>query len=726
MTRQSWEGILGEEVTLEGFMTEPLQKNEEGAKAVVGSLRTTSGLALEGKILLTLPFVPPWERGDHLRFATRPRKAHRYKNPGAFDYRRFLERRGILVTGFIKNRESAEVILKGTPFLGPIDRLRNGITSTFYKNLPQNEAGFLSTLIVGERSAVSDQVWDDFQKTGTSHLLSISGQHIGIVGIFFYTLILWILKRSERLMLLFSVRRIAGILTLVPIFFYTLLAGSPAPAVRASLLAVFIALAPFVRREVDRVSALAGGALLITLLDPSALFSISFQLSFLAVSGLLVFGQDLRKEAPSFYRRFIITPLWLGLGAFLFTFPLVAYRFHQISFSGLITNLWAIPCVSFILILASMALLIHGLIPALSRFALAGVGWLSHGFLDALHISAILSSKFLLVFSVYPTELEFLGICAVVGLLVLIKLKPHSWPYCLCGIGLIGLLWTTSFLPLFRDKNLKIIFLDVGQGDSSLVVTPSGKALLIDAGGFLIPGQARPRFDVGAEVVVPFLKRYGLGKIDRVLLSHPHPDHYGGMTAVLESLPVGEFWWNGQTFPDDTFDQLQRTLSEKKIPQRVLRQGEAWDWEGIHLEVLYPHEIDYHRNINDNSLVLRLGFGEASLLLTGDIEKKGEAALDLLSQVRSLKTTLVKIPHHASKTSSSVAFIDDVAPQIAVASLGEDNSFGFPHPGVLEKYERRGVRVFRTDQDGCVTLTVPPTFPKRSISIQTFSSGESP
>ncbi len=717
---------MGDEVTLEGVITDSLQRNENGAKAVVGSLRTVEGLVLEGKILLTLPFVPRWERGDHLQFTTRPRKAHHYQNPGAFDYRRFLERRGIVVTGFVKNREDAQVVLKDTPFLASIDRLRNVITSLFYKSLPQDEAGFLSTLIVGERSAISDQIWSDFQKTGTSHLLSISGQHIGIVGVFFYALILWLLKRSERLMLLFSTRKIARLLTLVPIFFYTLLAGSPAPALRASILAVFIALAPFVRREVDRVSALAGGALLITFLDPSAPFSVSFQLSFLAVLGLLIFSQGLREEGPSFYRKFIINPLWLGLGAFLLTLPLVAYRFHQISFSGLIINLWAIPFVSVILILASMALLMDGLIPVLGHFALAGVGWLSHWFLHVLHLSSVLSSKFLLVYSVYPTELEFLGAFAVVGLLAIIKLKPHSWRYCLFVIGLIGLCWVTSSLHLFKDKNLKIIFLDVGQGDSSLVVTPSGKALLIDAGGFLIPGQGPPHFDMGAEVVVPFLKRYGLKKIDRVLLSHPHPDHYGGMAAVLGSFPVDEFWWNGQTFPDDTFNKLRQTLNEKKIFQRVLHQGEAWDWEGTHLEVLYPHEIDPHRNINDNSLVVRLSFGEASLLLTGDIEKKGEAALDLLAHERSLKTTVVKIPHHASKTSSSVAFIDDVAPQIAVASLGEDNSFGFPHPGILEKYERRNVKVFRTDRDGCVILTVPPIFPKKSISIQTFSSGESP
>ncbi len=231
------------------------------------------------------------------------------------------------------------------------------------------------------------------------------------------------------------------------------------------------------------------------------------------------------------------------------------------------------------------------------------------------------------------------------------------------------------------------------------------------------------RFDVGEEVVVPYLKTRGIKRLDAILLSHPHPDHFGGLKAVMENFQVGEFWWNGQSFPDLSFDQLMGLLQDRKIPKRILKAGDHFLWADVDLEVIYPKRASPTHTINDNSLVVRLRYGGASVLFSGDIEDGGEQAL---SDKGLVDATILKIPHHASRTSSSVPFIDSVHPLYAVASLGDGNMFGFPHPGILEKYERRGVQVFRTDQNGAVTFKWGPGFPRRSISIQAVSSGGSP
>ncbi len=711
------EALVGQRIVLEGEITRPLERKGDGFRTIVALSKTAEGSPLQEKMLLTLPWDPGWQRGDRIRFETRIKKPQRYRNPGSFDYRRFLERKGILLAGFIQRPEEVSVLDRRSPVLGKVDHLRALIHASLEQNIPHREAGFLSALVLGIPSGISSEFWEDFRRTGTTHLVAISGQHLGMIALAFFPVLLWLLKRSEKLMLTISVKKVAGLLTLIPVLFYTELAGSPPSAVRAATIGVLAVLASFVGREIDPLSALAAAAIGISLWDLSAPFSASFQLSFLAVLGILIFR---RREAAGFaaIRKYLIHPLWMTIGATMLTTPLVAYLFHQVSISGIVTNLWAIPYVGALLILTGLFLILLPIVPPLGRLGLSLSGYLAHGYLEGIQFS----SGWSWVASLYPTGGELILSFLFIFFLALLKWKPRLWRTAVVGVLLIlGIGFLLNFDRGPRD--LEVTFLDVGQGDSALIRTPSGENLLIDGGGFLIPGQGPPRFDVGKEVLVPFLKRLGLKRIDGILLSHPHPDHYGGLQAVLENFPVGEFWWNGQTFPDETFDRLLETVDQKGVSKKLLKAGDRFDWQGLYVEVLYPDRIDPTRNINDNSLVLRFTFGEATLLFSGDIEKWGERALEDSPLIPS---TILKIPHHASKTSSSVPFIDGVRPSYAIVSLGDGNFFGFPHPDVLEKYERRGAKVFRTDRHGAVTFTVPREFPRRRISIRTVSSEESP
>jgi competence protein ComEC len=409
----------------------------------------------------------------------------------------------------------------------------------------------------------------------------------------------------------------------------------------------------------------------------------------------------------------------MTLGATLLTAPLVAYRFHDVSLSGLLINLVAIPAAGVLLIAAFVAVLIAVAIPAFGPLLLRTVAVPAGLFLQGLHEAASWSRGSKLVLSLYPTEIEVLLAFVVIGAVAWLRYRPRP------ALALISLAAVVFFLVSFPwpKRDLEVVFLDVGQGDAALVLTPSGRSLLVDGGGFLIPGEKarKNRFDIGREVIVPYLKRRGLKRLDAVLLSHPHPDHFGGLQGVFESLPVGEFWWSGQTFPDASFDDLLTAVRANGATARTLKGGDSFTWNGINLEVLYPDRISGTRSINDNSLVVRLKAGDQSILFAGDIEKEGERSL---ADRVPIEAGILKIPHHASRTSSSVPFIDSVRPFAAVASLGENNLFGFPHAGILEKYERRGVWIYWTDRDGAVTVRLFPGLPRKPPSIRTFFSGE--
>lgn len=645
-------------------------------------------------VSLTFDSLPPLGPEDHIRFRTRFKRPAATQNPGSFNYRRFLDRQNIFLSGFVTS-DGWEILQRAKS--GGLKKKLEGLIDAA---VPEGDSrAFLKALILGDRSGIGPPLWNDFQKTGTAHLIAISGQHVGLVAGFFFVIFVGLLKRSERLLLLFSVRKFAALFSLLPAFVYVLLAGAPPSAVRALIMLALGIASLCLHRDFEVYSTLAFAALLITLLDPAAPFGASFQLSFLAVLSLALFTPPLLKllrveGKTGRWKKWLAVSLAATGAATLGTAPLAAYRFHILSFSGLATNLWAIPAVGVILAVTLPSLLLGPVIPLLGTWGLAAAGYCSRIFLSWIH----LSSEYSVTLAVYPTEGEVLRFYLILALAALVLHRKIRRALVVPLFAALAL----SFLPLGRllPQDLKVTFIDVGQGDAALVQTPAGKNILIDGGGFLIPGKPHP-FDVGKEIVVPYLKREGIRRIDLIVLSHPHPDHYGGLQAVVDSIPVGEFWWNGQRFPDETFDRLMANLP-KKTALKEVRAPLATDWNDVRLEVVSPSSLLPALGINDNCLVLRLVYGETSFFLPGDIEKFAEEKIAALPG--DIRSTVLKIPHHGSRTSSSVPFIDKVSPRFAVVSLADGNLFHFPHPGVLEKYERRGIQVFRTDRNGAVTF----------------------
>lgn len=247
---------------------------------------------------------------------------------------------------------------------------------------------------------------------------------------------------------------------------------------------------------------------------------------------------------------------------------------------------------------------------------------------------------------------------------------------------------------------LKVTFLDVGQGDSIFIQFPYGGNMLIDGG-------QGGRYDMGKRVIAPFLRSKGVRRIDTLLLTHPHDDHVGGLITVLKEFPVGLFLGSGQTHTSYTYEQFLELVRKKEIPYRIVKEGmEITRYKGVKIDVLNPPSPfmeGTRSDLNNNSVVLKIRHGKANLLLSADIEVEAEERL--LSYGYLLKSTAVKVPHQGSRSSSSQPFLELVAPQAAILSVGEKNPFGHPSPPVLKRYQEMGIKLYRTDRQGAVILT---------------------
>ncbi|MFC1698729.1 DNA internalization-related competence protein ComEC/Rec2 [Candidatus Omnitrophota bacterium] len=631
------------------------------------------------------------------------------RNPGGFNYREYLANHNIFGLLKVKEKDTFQVISskKDSSVVRHIFKFKQKLHSIIYRHLEPEQAALLSAILLGERSELSQDIKDLFISTGTIHILAISGLHVGLIAF-----IIIMLLRALRLKL-----SVAYLLTIFCLVIYAGLSGMRPAVTRATIMVSVVLCGLLINRETKIYNSLGLAALIILVANPRMLFDVGFQLSFLSVISIAYFSPRIVKFFPEQqgWRRYLAQAFSVSLAAWLGLAPLIAYYFNIVTPVAILANLIIIPLL-LLVVATGFTLLVSAQISGFLAGIFANSCWLS---LTGLTKAAFLFSRMPLSSFYLPKPGALFGLSYYTLLLLIFNYQRLNLSK---GKLAIVLAVTANFLvwpPLFKpaSDNLSVTFLDVGHGDAIFIELPgTGGNILVDGG----PGQEN---DAGRRVILPFLRNRGINQIDVVILTHPDDDHLGGLASVLKNINVSHAFDNGMTKRSSVFKAYQAAVKQRAVNYQILKQGDQISgFSKVGLFVLHPPEpllSGTDKDINNNSLVLKLVYKDISLLLCGDIQCQAIPYLLALSPM--LPAAIIKIPHHGSDEGQiERSFLDQVAARFAVISADRNARFGFPRPRIVEQLVNTGAQVFNTGEHGAVTVVTDG----RDIWIETMTDAE--
>lgn len=693
----------------------------------------TKFLPVHGRVRLTVAGAvdPQLRPGRLVMIWTTLDLIRNYQTPGAIDFQLLMASRSIRLSGWVQSDRYIQPILEPPP--SPAlrlrympEQLRQRLARFLEQRFDRETAGFYQALLIGSTVNISPERMEQFKANGCFHVLSISGLHMSLLGLFCVLLLNPLLKRSTWLLLHTHVPTLSLALTAPVLIFYTWIAGLAIPVVRSLLAALLVLFAVLVRRQRSFMPLLSAAVLCVLTFCPLALFTPSFQLSFGAVLAIsliiprLPLPNAADPAVPCLRRihqaglRAVCSMLMVSLAATLGTLPIMLYHFNRFSLIGPVMNLviepllclWALP-------IGLVAIPLTGLWPdaAQSILAVGALGIRATAWLSDLTAEIPWAS----VWTITPNGFE-IGLYCLIITLLLIPVPGRRYPAIL---GLSALLAFSLASPLLPEQSaqLQVDFLDVGQGSATLVRLPDGATLLIDAGGY-----QSPRFDPGMNLVGPFLWKKRLWRVDDLVISHPHKDHFNGMPFVLSHFHPQRLIINGDQEADPGYDRLLDAARRRGIPILVpeagtlLHQGHELSLRCLGMNGLLDHGHAW--STNEQSLVLHLQYGSRSFLFPGDIGTRSEQRL--LTSGFPLAAEVLLAPHHGSATSSSRQFLTAVAPKVIVVSSGQSNMDGrHTAPGIRDWQGRKGA-VLWTARQGTITCRTDG----RSLTVATFRATE--
>ena len=702
--------VDGRRWVAEGIVADTPERTANGTRVpidLVAVERDGQRRAVEARVLVALD-GPPLELllpGDRVRVPVELRRPRGFVNPGAPDAARRAAADGIVAVG---SAHAAALSRLDVPPRAGVARAiaawRARMLAEVRVRLDGDARALVESLVLGDRGDIQKPLDDAFRVAGVYHVLSVSGLHLAIAAFLFYVGLRRLLVLVPALAAARPVQRWAAMAALPAIWAYTMLTGAQVATVRCCIVAFAWLGAVIARRRTTAAQALAIAALVVLCASPLELFDPSFQLSFAAAAGTSFLA---RRWSPAGSGG----PLWKRLGrwalrmcaasaaAIVATEPIGAWHFAQVTPAGVVSNIVVVPLAELGVVPVGLA----GCIAASAHLPVAGLllqvaGWLSR----AMAVFTVWFARVAPAWHVPAPNLVEIVAWYVALIAIAARGRRALRVVVACALVLAASAgWRAGSRA--ASQTVTATFLDVGQGDACVVELPHGRVMVVDGGG-----SFDPRFDPGQQVIAPFLWRRGIRRIDLIVLSHPHPDHANGLATLVEQFAVGEVWTNGEETKQPGTVALLAAAARRHVPlgrPRPIALG------GATVRPLWPSDdagalaADPARSENDNSLVVAVGWRGRTVLFAGDVEAEGEAAV-IARAGPSIAADVVKVPHHGSKTSSTAPFVAATHPSVAVISVGERNRWGFPNPGVTARWRGAGARVWRTDRDGGVTVTV--------------------
>ena len=608
----------------------------------------------------------PANIGDKISASGTVKLPTNYKNPGQIDNVTRLKSDGITA------RMSADKLgveiekVEGNfwiKFLRMVAAIRQHYREAMEKVMSSDDAAAIFAMLFGGYAGINPELVTEFQTTGIIHILSVSGSHMSLLAVataYFCSLLKF--PRQATIALGFFV-----------IGTYTLLSGMLPQVTRSAIMGMLIFIGTAFELEAVGARLLTLTALAMLIKQPLLIFDISFQLSFSATAGLMYLSPIIRAKLSKLPEIFSL-PIAVTLGSQFASLPIIIWYFNQVSLSSILANIFVMPILEIVIVGGMLAGIFAFIIPFAGKIFFAFEAVIFSG---AAELNKIFAS---LPFS--SIQVPTLGLAGGFIYYVAIIFRERKF------LILLIILLAINFYK--TDNNVEINFVDVGQGDCAVVFTPNKKCLIFDTGGV-----REKVFDVGERVLVPYLKHENIFEVEKIFLTHVHEDHSAGAGAVIKKFPVREIITAGE--PKSEYAAVFGIAEEKIKNLRAGQQGEKFFIDGVEVEIIFAPNVGAGNEISN---VYKITYGDITFLITGDLVQEIES--QMLAENINVSSTVLKVGHHGSKTSSSEKFLKAVKPKCAVICVGYGNNFGHPRQEILERLEKIHAKIFRTDTDGLI------------------------
>ncbi len=683
-----------EEVTLSGTIlsisttsTGKIRWNVSIDSTAIGSISSTQSyharvLADEASQKATI--------GDKVHFSGTIIPIAEKRNPYEFNYKQYLKSKSISVQ--IKLNQLRQVTPNRSIFAWVW--WREHALKLVEKNFSKETAPIAKALLIGYKQDLDSDSKTAFARAGLSHIMAVSGLHVGFIIAPFWIIIpyFWTKKHGSKIGL--------AILILI-LLIYAGITGFSASVLRASVMAGFLTYGKLFHKVSDSINLTAAAGLVLLIINPAQLFEIGFQLSFTAVLIILLILPVIQHLLPYWLRiRWFGKPLMVIIVSLVVQFglyPLQVFYFGEISLVSPIANALFVPLLGLVVPISLLALFISAVFPTLGFIINIPsdlfLGWMSH------FVNSAAGWDWAWTTASLKSHLLFIVWLFLIFTITGWRIAALRWRMMAGLLATLCLMSAISLYHTLQPKKLTVTFFDVGQGDAALLSTPSGKHILIDAGIW------SPRYNSGKSILIPHLKAVGIQKLDAVILTHPHADHIGGIPDLIQEIPIDTIYNSGYSYDSKLYQSYLKLAGQKSIPVKSLHSGDVLSLDPTMLMlVLGPDGQVHNSDPNEHSVVINVIYGETEFLFTGDAGRDEEKRL-VQDYEHLLDTDVLKVGHHGSRTSSSIPFLEQVTPDVAIVSLAKRNKFRHPHKEALLRLQQSHAKLLFTSLEKAIIFT---------------------